>query len=179
MRDPRGRRVSLEAERWEHIIDGHPELRNNQADIMRGGVTERGVGGPGARRRVVLPGGSGAEPLAQGGRGLRPARQRAYHHCIRTTKEAMSVTIADITFDRVEYDAGADVLYLHVGDPSTAVDFDETPEGHALRFDAEGRLVGITLVRPKHLLEEDGALRVTLPVPSDVPARELTPALSA
>jgi uncharacterized protein YuzE len=91
----------------------------------------------------------------------------------------MSVTIADITFDRVEYDAGADVLYLHVGDPSTAVDFDETPEGHALRFDAEGRLVGITLVRPKHLLEEDGALRVTLPVPSDVPARELTPALSA
>ena len=43
----------------------------------------------------------------------------------------MSVTIADITFDRVEYDSDADVLYLHVGDPSTAVDFDETPEGHA------------------------------------------------
>jgi len=29
----------------------------------------------------------------------------------------MSVTIADIEFDRVEYDADADVLYLHVGDP--------------------------------------------------------------
>jgi uncharacterized protein YuzE len=91
----------------------------------------------------------------------------------------MSVTIADITFDRVEYDADADVLYLHVGDPSTAVEFDETPEGHALRFDAEGRLVGITLVRPKHLLDESGGLRITLPVPSDVSARELTPALSA
>jgi uncharacterized protein YuzE len=91
----------------------------------------------------------------------------------------MSVTIADITFDRVEYDSDADVLYLHVGDPSTAVDFDETPEGHALRFDAEGRLVGITLVRPKHLLDESGGLRITLPVPSDVPARELSPALSA
>jgi uncharacterized protein YuzE len=91
----------------------------------------------------------------------------------------MSVTIADITFDRVEYDADADVLYLHVGDPSTAVDFDETPEGHALRFDAAGNLVGITLVRPKHLLDEGGGLRITLPVPSDVPARELTPALSA
>jgi uncharacterized protein YuzE len=91
----------------------------------------------------------------------------------------MSVTIADITFDRVEYDSDADVLYLHVGDPSTAVDFDETPEGHALRFDAEGRLVGITLVRPKHLLDESGGLRITLPVPSDVSAGDLTPALSA
>jgi uncharacterized protein YuzE len=91
----------------------------------------------------------------------------------------MSVTIADITFDRVEYDPDADVLNLHVGDPSTAVDFDETPEGHALRFDAEGRLVGIALVRPKHLLDESGGLRITLPVPSDVSARELTPALSA
>jgi uncharacterized protein YuzE len=91
----------------------------------------------------------------------------------------MSVTIADITFDRVEYDSDADVLYLHVGDPSTAVDFDETPEGHALRLDAEGNLVGITLVRPKHLLDQSGGLRITLPVPSDVSARELTPALSA
>jgi uncharacterized protein YuzE len=91
----------------------------------------------------------------------------------------MSVTIADITFDRVEYDSDADVLYLHVGDPSTAVDFDETPEGHALRFNAEGSLVGITLVRPKHLLDQSGGLRITLPVPSDVSAGELTPALSA
>lgn len=89
------------------------------------------------------------------------------------------MTIADITFDRVEYDSDADVLYLHIGDPSTAVDFDETPEGHALRFDAEGRLVGITLVRPKHLLDESGGLRITLPVPSDVSAGDLTPALSA
>jgi uncharacterized protein YuzE len=91
----------------------------------------------------------------------------------------MSVTIADITFDRAEYDSDADVLYLHIGDPSTAVDFDETPEGHALRFDAEGRLVGITLVRPKHLLDESGGLRITLSVPSDVSAGDLTPALRA
>ena len=34
----------------------------------------------------------------------------------------MTVTIADIEFDRVEYDADADVLYLHVGDPSRAVE---------------------------------------------------------
>jgi hypothetical protein len=35
MRDPRGRRVSLEVERWKHIISGHPELRGTQADIVR------------------------------------------------------------------------------------------------------------------------------------------------
>jgi uncharacterized protein YuzE len=90
----------------------------------------------------------------------------------------MSVTIGDITFDRVEYDADADVLYLHVGEPSRGADFDETPEGHAVRFDRDGNIVGLTLVRPKRLLERDGELRVTLPVPSDVPAEELAPALT-
>lgn len=90
----------------------------------------------------------------------------------------MSVTIADITFDRVEYDAEADVLYLHVGDPSSAVDFDETPEGHAVRLDGEGNIVGLTLVRPKRLLERNGELRITLPVPSDVSADQLAPVLA-
>lgn len=90
----------------------------------------------------------------------------------------MTLTIADITFDRVEYDAEADVLYLHVGDPSRAVDFDETPEGHAVRFDREGNVAGLTLVRPKRLLEGAGELRVTLPRPSEVSAEELAPALA-
>jgi len=90
----------------------------------------------------------------------------------------MSVTIGDITFDRVEYDADADVLYLHIGDPSRAANFDETPEGHAIRFDRDGNVVGLTLVRPKRLLERDGELRVTLPVPRDVSAEELAPALT-
>ena len=76
-------------------------------------------------------------------------------------------------------DADADVLYLHVGDPSRAVDYDETPEGHAVRFDSSGELVGLTLVRPKRLLEREGELRITVPVPSAVPAADLTPALSA
>lgn len=90
----------------------------------------------------------------------------------------MSVTIADITFDNVHYDAGGDVLYLHIGDPSSAVDFDATPEGHAVRFDADGKVIGLTLVRPKWLLERDGELRVTLPVASEVSAEQLAPALA-
>lgn len=40
-------------------------------------------------------------------------------------------------FDNVSYDVEADVLYLHKGEPSTAVDFDESHEGHGLRFDIE------------------------------------------
>jgi uncharacterized protein YuzE len=90
----------------------------------------------------------------------------------------MTVTIGGITFDRVEYDAEGDVLYLHVGDPSDAVEFDETPEGHAVRFDRNGNVVGLTLVRPKRLLQRDGELRVTLPVPSQVPAEQLAEALA-
>ncbi len=90
----------------------------------------------------------------------------------------MSVTIAGITFDRVSYDEGADVLYLHVGDPSRATDFDETPEGHAVRFGPEGDVIGLTLVSPKRRLERDGEFRVTLPVSSDVLAEQLAPALA-
>lgn len=89
----------------------------------------------------------------------------------------MTVTIGDISFDHVNYDADADVLYLHVGDPAHAGSYEETPEGHAIRFDAEGHIVGLTLVRVKMLLERDGELRVTMPMASSVPADELRPAL--
>jgi uncharacterized protein YuzE len=75
--------------------------------------------------------------------------------CVPPAQEAMTVTIGDITFDRVHYDAEGDVLYQHVGDPSAAVDFDETPEGHAVRFDSNGNVVGLTLVRPKWVLVGD------------------------
>lgn len=75
----------------------------------------------------------------------------------------MSITVGDTTFDRVRYDAEADVLYLHVGDPASAVDFDESPEGHALRFDENGELVGITIVNAKTLLECDDPVVVTVP----------------
>lgn len=70
------------------------------------------------------------------------------------------------------------MLYLHAGDPSRAVDFDETPEGQPVRLHRDGRVVGLTLVRPKRRLERDGELRVTLPVPSAVPAEQLAPALT-
>lgn len=75
----------------------------------------------------------------------------------------MSVHFAGITFDRVDYDREVDVLYLHVGDPSTAVDFDESPEGHHVRFDKDGNLVGVTLLHPKSILQQDGKITITIP----------------
>ena len=93
----------------------------------------------------------------------------------------MSITIAGIQFDRVVYDREGDVLYLHVGDPSAAVDFDESPEGHGLRFGADGRLVGLTLVRPQHLIDNGESIVVTVPLPDEVTidAATLLPALTA
>ena len=75
----------------------------------------------------------------------------------------MTVTVGSITFDQVTYDRQADVLYLSVGNPAEAVDFDESAEGHALRYDADGRLVGLTIVGARRLLEGDGAIVVTPP----------------
>lgn len=85
----------------------------------------------------------------------------------------MPVTIGGIEFDNVEYDAGGDVLYLHAGDPSTAVDFDETPDGHHVRLGANGQIVGLTLVRPKHILDTHGEVRLTLPVAERLNSEQL------
>lgn len=78
-------------------------------------------------------------------------------------KIATTVRIAGIEFDQVVYDAGGDVLYLHVGDPKTAVDYDATPEGHATRYGPDGSLVGLTIVNARWLLEQDGKIVLTLP----------------
>lgn len=88
----------------------------------------------------------------------------------------MTIRIANIDFDRVDYDAGADVLYLAADDPALAVDFDETLEGHALRFDANERIIGITIVNARKLIEQDGAIRITLP--ETISAADIGPALA-
>jgi len=56
----------------------------------------------------------------------------------------------------VRYDADADVLYLHKGRPGDAVQFDESAEGHHLRFNREGHLIEITIIQPRRLLEIRG-----------------------
>lgn len=91
----------------------------------------------------------------------------------------MTVQIGNLTFDRVHYDAGGDVLYLHRADPKEAVDFDASPEGHALRFNAAGELIGVTIVRPRWLLEHEGTITITIPERVEVGAAALDGALTA
>jgi uncharacterized protein YuzE len=91
----------------------------------------------------------------------------------------MNVTVGSVVFDNVTYDREADVLYLHVGDPATAVDFEESPEGHALRYDAADQLVGITIVNAKWLLDQDGRVTVTAGEPISVDRAALAAAIGA
>ena len=89
----------------------------------------------------------------------------------------MTITIGAITFDHVEYDMDGDVLYLSVGEPCEPADSYGTVEGHNVRYDELGRVVAITLVNAKWLLERDGEVRVT--IPSRVSADALAPAIAA
>ena len=90
----------------------------------------------------------------------------------------MTVKIAGIEFNRVDYDRDADVLYLHVEKPDGAVDWDESEEGHALRYGPDGSIVGLTIVNARWLLEQDGEIVITLPK-QRVVAKDLGPVLAA
>jgi uncharacterized protein YuzE len=91
----------------------------------------------------------------------------------------MSITIDDTTFHSVHYDAGGDVLYLQVDPAQIPTDYDASPEGHALRFDNDGKLIGVTIVNAKWTLEHEGHVTITLPKRLDVDASTLGAALTA
>ncbi|MBV9334728.1 MAG: DUF2283 domain-containing protein [Solirubrobacterales bacterium] len=75
----------------------------------------------------------------------------------------MTVKIGPLTFNHASYDASGDVLYLHISERQAAADSEQTPEGHVLRFDAAGKIIGLTIINAKWLLDRDGELIVTLP----------------
>jgi YD repeat-containing protein len=70
------------------------------------------------------------------------------------------------------------VLYLSIGEPREAAYADTTPEGHALRYDERGELIGVTFINAAWILERDGDVVVSIPVPSHVPAEDIGPALA-
>lgn len=93
--------------------------------------------------------------------------------------EHVKITIGPVTFDRADYDAEHDVLYLHVGEPQKG-EGEETPEGHVIRYAAgTSRIVGLTMLGPRRILERDGRLVVTIPEAIEATADDLAPALAA
>ncbi len=75
----------------------------------------------------------------------------------------MSVRIAGIEFDHVSYDPPVDVLYVHVGEPVSDRDWDESAEGDGVSYAADGSVVGLTILNPRWRLDQDGELTFTLP----------------
>jgi uncharacterized protein YuzE len=93
--------------------------------------------------------------------------------------EQVNIRIGPVTFDRADYDAENDVLYLHIGEPQEA-EGEETPEGHVLRYiPGTQSIVGLTVLGAQRILDRDGELRVTIPEPAKASADDLAPALAA
>ena len=64
-------------------------------------------------------------------------------------------------FDHVSYDNDGDVLYLRCGEQQAAAGTFGTPEGHAVRLDEDGKVIGIMIVNAEWLLS--AAARSTSP----------------
>ena len=91
----------------------------------------------------------------------------------------MTVTIGPYRFDHVTYDADGDVLYLRRGESRAAADTLGTPEGHAVRLDEQGEVMGITIVNAKWLIQRDGKITLTVPSQIETSAAELAEALGS
>jgi uncharacterized protein YuzE len=91
--------------------------------------------------------------------------------------DAMNVTIDDLTFDRANYDVDGDVLYLARGSTSMASEAALMPEGHGVRYDANGDVIGVTIINARRIIGRDGHVTITLPHAVQVEARELAAAL--
>jgi uncharacterized protein YuzE len=93
--------------------------------------------------------------------------------------ERVNITIGPLSFDHADYDADSDVLYLHVGEPQPG-EGEETPEGHVVRYAAgTNRVVGLTVLGARRILDRDGHLAVTVPETVETSAEDLAPALAA
>jgi uncharacterized protein YuzE len=93
--------------------------------------------------------------------------------------ERVNIKIGPLSFDHAAYDAENDVLYLHVGEPQ-AGEGEETPEGHVVRYaPGTSRIVGLTVLGARRILERDGHLAVTVPETVETTAEQLAPALAA
>lgn len=71
------------------------------------------------------------------------------------------VLAADLQLDG-SYEPTSDVLYLSAPGDDKRARAQETPEGHAVRLDDQGRVTHLTAVNAKWLLDRNGELVATL-----------------
>jgi hypothetical protein len=78
----------------------------------------------------------------------------------------MAITTVHVSATDLElarsHDPTGDVLYLSAPGDDKAGAAQETPEGHAVRLDREGRITHLTAINAKWLLDRDGELVATL-----------------
>lgn len=88
----------------------------------------------------------------------------------------MTITVGQYRFNHASYDVTGDVLYLRAGELRPAADTHGTPEGHAVRLDQQGNVIGITIVNAKWLIEREVAtLRATASVAAQAGTTAGTP----
>jgi hypothetical protein len=66
------------------------------------------------------------------------------------------VRIVGIEFDNDLHDREVDVLYVNVGDPADAVDWDGTAEGDGTSYGPDSSLIGMTISTPSFGSERTG-----------------------
>ena len=71
------------------------------------------------------------------------------------------VSAADLQLNG-SYEPTGDVLYLSAAGDDKRAPAQETPEGHAVRLDDEGRVTHVTAINARWLLDRDGELIATL-----------------
>jgi uncharacterized protein YuzE len=77
------------------------------------------------------------------------------------TATTVHVSAADLVLSG-SYEPMGDVLYLSAAEDDKRGPTQETPEGHAVRIDAQGRITHLTAINAKWLLARDGELIATL-----------------
>lgn len=80
----------------------------------------------------------------------------------------MNVAVATVHVSAVDlelagsYEPTGDVLYLSAAGDDKRSPAHETPEGHAVRLDGDGRITHLTAINARWLLDRDGELVATL-----------------
>jgi uncharacterized protein YuzE len=116
--------------------------------------------------------------IVRAGAGASDHRARLPTRKLASRVDATHIEIDGLVFDRADADADGDVLHLARGESAEASDAALTPAGHDIRCDAEGRVIGVTIINARLLLNRDGHLTITLPHEVHVDASDLAGALS-